>query len=323
MLTIGATAPTQQRNDDDSAALTAVFHAFPEADSYRQIQRDVDRQTRTEVEQSLPFRLHFDELGKHTLLVAFRSRRPIGLVYLRSEESEYGLTEVAWAMSLDLRVLGFELPRCRNRHRRDLENSAFAKELAGRDSSQLVAMFKSEPPVTSDTTRVPAGAEQLADLVLRSALKALRVAELVWHDDVEKLQDQAMGYDAFPAGERFRRQVVQFHGGPDEPAHLGTVHVVRAIGRASTSLGSVVRTTLAEQDADAAPRTLRWVLDDQLRVLSVTPMESWAGASLRMACRELTGQLLADANLPDNDLRPVARELAAVMARLAERSAQR
>ncbi len=318
----GGVVPAQRAVDEDTAS-SAAFRAFPEADSCKRIRRDVDRDTRAAIERSLPFRLHFDELGTHTLLVAFRGRRPVGLVYLRSEESEYGLTEVQWALSLDLRVLGFELPRCRNQNRHALETSPFAKELAGCDSQQLVALFQRDPPVTRDPAHVPPGAEQLADVVLRSALKSLRVAELVWHEDIAKLQDQAMGFDAFPAAERFRRQVLQFAGEEGDPAHLRSVTVVLAIGRNGSSFGTVVRTAAVRPGSDGDRATLRWVLDEEQRVLSVSPLQSWSETPLRVACRELSGRRLTDPDLPPNDLLPVARELAVVLQRLAERSAQR
>ena len=43
---------------------------FPEATSFRSIVRTVDEAARSEVAERLPFSLHFNELGRHTLYVA-------------------------------------------------------------------------------------------------------------------------------------------------------------------------------------------------------------------------------------------------------------
>src|SRR5690606_35046166 len=53
-----------------------VFEAFPEADAYRGIKREVKQHHRRQIEAKLPFKVHFNELGKHQLIVAFRGRRP-------------------------------------------------------------------------------------------------------------------------------------------------------------------------------------------------------------------------------------------------------
>ena len=50
-------------------------------------------------------------------------------IYVRSEESEWGLIEIAWYLTLDLRIHGFKFQRCRNRYRTVLQ-----QEFAGLES---------------------------------------------------------------------------------------------------------------------------------------------------------------------------------------------
>ena len=50
----------------------SVFASFPEADGYRAIVRPVDKKIRAEGQERLPFQIHFNELGDHTVYAALR-----------------------------------------------------------------------------------------------------------------------------------------------------------------------------------------------------------------------------------------------------------
>jgi len=308
---IGAAQSEQELRDTEAM----VFRAFPEADSMRRIIRDVGREARAELEQALPFRVHFDELGPHTLFVASRGRRPVGLFYLRTEEAAWGFTEIGWALDLELRVQGFAFRRGRNQHMRELERSGFAKSLIGRDAArirELLAPPAGKPPTLEG---VPAGAEELAQTCLRSAMKALLVTELVWREEVEKVADWAMGFDAFPAAERFRREVVPFDETTAASRSLRAARIMFAYGTGRSDLGGVVKTDVQVGDRQFS---LCWVVDSQLRVLRVAPTQSWADDELRSACSTFEGRRLDGPALVGNALQPAATELAAVFRRLAE-----
>jgi hypothetical protein len=311
-LAVMAAAQSDQDPRETEQMVQMVYRAFPEADATKRIVRAVERPAREAIENTLPFRVHFDELGDHTLFVPFRGRRPVGLFYMRTEEAEWGFMEIGWALDLDLRVLGFQFHRGRNRHLQELEKSAFGKDLIGRDYHGVRELLLQEKPLAG----VPIGAEELAKTCLRSAMKALLVTELVWSDEVEKLADRAMGYDAFPAAERLKREVVR----SDEPATaarpLLSSRVMYAYGTGFTQLGCVVRTDVQLGERKAA---VRWVVDSQGRVLRVTPMQSWEENPLRAACTDFEGRQLDGAPLPDNALQPVATALAAVLQKLGER----
>jgi len=300
-----------QANGESPTTDSMVFTAFPEADSYRRIVRDVDQQARTTIERALPFKVHFDELGPHTLLVAFRGRQPVGLLYLRSEESEWGLTEIAWALSLDLRVLGFQFLRGRSRHIHELQSSGFAKLLVGRDLTQLVEVLAKEGK--RDPNLVPAGAEDLARTMLRSGIKALLVTDTVWRDEIAKMQDLSMGFDVFPGAERFHRKVARFDlTSSDDPSKV-SANIVRATGKGNSHLGSVVRT---EAMVDGNDVVLRWIVDERFRIVRIVPAQSWANDALRLHCAELEGAPLSSPPAGKNPLSPLARRLGEVLANL-------
>ena len=287
-----------------------VFHAFPEADSFRRIVHDVDQHARTEVERQLPFKLHFNELGPHTLFVAFRGSKPVGLVYVRSEEAEWGLAELAWALTLDQRVQGFQFQRARSHQLRELERSPFAKSLVGRDFVRVLELLQDDK---RDPALVPAGAEALAKTVLRSCAKAVLVTDTVWSDEIARLQDTAMGYDAFPEAERFQRRVGQFDLGIGDTHQSVAVNVIHAFDRTNCRLGSAIRTAAK---VNGEPTVLCWVVDRNLRIQRVMPPQSWDNGRLRATCLELGGHLLSSPPLGDNPLAPLAQGLGALVPQL-------
>ena len=84
--------------------------------------RTINEQIRKRVSARLPqLKLHFDELGQHTLYKVFKEGVPVGFVHVRSERTRYGLTEIAWALDLSLRIQDFRFQRCRSVHRSDVE----------------------------------------------------------------------------------------------------------------------------------------------------------------------------------------------------------
>ena len=271
-----------------------VFTAFPEATSYRALIRDVSLADRLRIEKGLPFKVHFDELGPHTVYVALRGRRPLGVVYVRGEESDWGFTEIAWAISVDLEVVGFQFHRCRDRQARALERSPFARGLAGRRFHHLAQLLTEEGKLATSAGAVPERADALAVTVLRSGMKALAVTDIMWREELGKLRDLQMALDAFPGGVRFRRFVFDAADAKQRrqagrPKLLLRVRAVRVRGERGVLLGMVIQTTARRGQGRLS---LRWRLDPEGRVLRVVPAATGTDASVRVACLELAGTRL-------------------------------
>ena len=90
--------------------VTGIFKAFPQATSYRSITKTVTPDHRAAIAAELPFTLHFNELGRHTVYLAFKDRTPLGMVHVRSERGRYGLVEIGWVLGLDERGAARLLP---------------------------------------------------------------------------------------------------------------------------------------------------------------------------------------------------------------------
>ena len=158
--------------------VTTIYDLFPEANSYRSNVKTVGRGAREAVLTQLPFSLHFNELGRHTLYIAQRDGQPVGFVHARSELGEWGMTEFAWALSTDLKVLGVKVQRSRDPRMRQKVDNELAARVVGKDLVALRKQFENLPSAQADT--------QLATL-LASAMKTLVITKAVWEDELPGL----------------------------------------------------------------------------------------------------------------------------------------
>ena len=122
--------------------VSQIYELFPQATSYKSVVRTVDEQARRTLKTKLPFDIHFNEFGRHTLYVALKGSRPVGLVHVRSEKGRWGLIEVAWALDFNLTILDFRFQRCRSASRKTIEAEAFRSQLIGKKWHEVEAMLQ-------------------------------------------------------------------------------------------------------------------------------------------------------------------------------------
>lgn len=307
----GETRPVNNHKVD-RATERVVFRAFPEADAFRSIHREVKQADRERIEARLPFRVHFNELGKHGLLVAFRGRRPVGFVYCRTEEAEWGLTTIAWHMTLDQRIIGFRFLRGRSRHLKELERSKLATDLGGSGFEQVQQLLTSHGKQQhKDKSR-----QSIERTTLRSAAKAIAVIESVWADQVEALSDQATGFDRFSTAARFTRRSTQFdfeHG--RKPQKIDT-KVLYAYDGDGMFLGCVAWT---RGSAGIEKNHLRWAIDRNMRLLDVSATNDPRNIELRMACSQMKGRSLRRTRVDELALSHLAEALGLQIEHLSRR----
>lgn len=304
-----ARAQTPRPTTITQSATDLVYAAFRDADSIRRIERPIDDDARAAVQELLPFRVYFAELSTHVLHVAFRGKKPLGLFYVRPEETEWGLAEIGWAIALDGHIVSFTVVNARNARAEALPTTPFGQALIGQ---QLADLKRAEAAPAGETRPDP-----LEVIVRRSALKATAVVTVVWADELSKLADLAMLYDEFPGAERFRRLLVPTLPG-DAAITRGTLHVMEAQAQGHYDLGSAIASVCRLGGADVQ---IRWVLDSEGRIVRATPVASWATGDVRTLCGALSGRRLGDAPLTDNPLSAAANEIAAAIA--AQREAKR
>ncbi len=149
-----------------------LYEAYPQADAHRSIIRTVSLQDRADIAQRLPFTIHFDEIGRHTLYVTLQDGEPVGLLHVRSERGRYGLSEIAWSLDFEGRVTGVAIQRSRDASLREAAKGRLAGELSGMGVPQLLRVLKRSS--LTDAERV----------LVRSGAKTSAVTSIVWEQDL-------------------------------------------------------------------------------------------------------------------------------------------
>ncbi len=146
----------------------------------------VTTDSRKEVSNRLPFTLHFNELGSHTLYAVSKEGTKVGYVHVRPEITRWGIMEITWSLDADLRVQDFAFQRCRNRRRAILEDEDFKKQLRGKSFEELLSLINQDgTSLTGDGIKVNSLDGEFAASVIRCALKTIVVTDIVWEKQVQ------------------------------------------------------------------------------------------------------------------------------------------
>ncbi len=171
----------------------AIHSLFPNADSHHSVVRAIGPRVRDLVATQLPFTLHFNELGKHTLYVAKQSTTPVGFVHVRSELTEWGLMEIAWALNPDLSIRGLVFQRCRVPACNDESAAELRNSLGGKSSTELLRLLSSNGSSLAEHASINAKIDPaLAVAAIRSALKTMAVTAVAWRDEVAEINRQLL-----------------------------------------------------------------------------------------------------------------------------------
>jgi len=169
----------------------AINALYPDSEGHRSIVRPISQETRQLISNELPFTLHFNEIGKHTLYVAHKENQTIGFVHARSELSKNGIIEIAWAINLDMSVNGFFFQRCRLPECNGSLPQQLSQHLKGKSFDELLQMLDKTSANLIPSMQLQYGTK--SDLVLsiiRSALKTISVTQKAWREDIDKIRRQ-------------------------------------------------------------------------------------------------------------------------------------
>lgn len=136
--------------------------------------------------ETLPFTIHENELGTHTLYMVFADNDELmGIVHVRTERSRGGLTEIAWTFNSDREIVGMHFQRSRDRYRKYIEIEAFQKEIRGKNFDELRTLLtKNGEAINEAVLVIPSEGQELALNVIQSALKTISATQSVWHDSL-------------------------------------------------------------------------------------------------------------------------------------------
>lgn len=173
---------------DPTAQITELF---PNKTNQLSIVKEINDQTRNQVKMALPRNdLHFNELGKHTLYVVMAEEKSLGYVHVRSEQSQWGLIEIVWALDKELRIINFAFQRCRSPKKQIVNDKLFKNMFIGKGYSALKKLLSSDGVSANQQLLNSAkDAPDLANAVLRCALKTLLITDILWGEDLQKFRD--------------------------------------------------------------------------------------------------------------------------------------
>ncbi|MFK7814887.1 MAG: hypothetical protein AB8B92_00980 [Gammaproteobacteria bacterium] len=282
--------------------VSAIHELYPESTSHKSIVKVVDKNTRNIISESLPFTLQFNELGKHTLYVASKDRTPLGLVHARTELTEWGLIEIAWALNLDYSIRDFFIQRCRI-PACDKSNLEFLKgTLKGKSYSDVLELLKSNGnAITIDVPSKPTEIPSLTLSILKSALKTISVTKIVWKSDIEKFNHTTLIHKSFPEVENYSVNSVHIN-----KLSLNEIH--NSIGYETTYIHHPSVKTYTVNNADSYNLLgylieaewnsgnhygiFTWIISHDGTVLDVQPKQAWENTDIEDSFTSLIGQNL-------------------------------
>jgi len=166
-----------------------IFEAFPNATNYKSIVHNIDNETKKELLGQLDFTIHSKEIGRHTVFFALKNDIPLGLIHVRTEAGIWGLTEIVWALDMNLNIIDFNFQRCRGSSCKSILNNNFKAQLKGKSLDGVLGLLNSnnQELYNSSADETSVGKESLSKAILRSAVKTMIITDKIWHEDIAKL----------------------------------------------------------------------------------------------------------------------------------------
>jgi len=251
----------------------------PSYERYASLVRTVSKESRSKILSEVPFPIHFDELGQHTLYVVLgEEAEMMGYVHVRSESFSWGLVRIAWMMDADLNITGYRFQRCRSPHRVLLESDANATLILGKSIRELSSLLSPEGDrLRTEKIEIPAKAEGLMLVLLKSAIKTKVVTEVVWNQEIGAIKAAALSKRYFGVGAVALSTQAHYGdaeqsaleaNGLGEPVGIDREGVMSwdAIDKDNGRVGEIFHTPWSAGDERAK---LWWVLGEDGRILAV------------------------------------------------------
>lgn len=279
--------------------VAAIQYLYPDSTSHKSIVKMVDQDIRKSLKEILPFTLHFNELGKHTLYVALVEDKPNGFIHARTELTDWGLVEVAWALNLDLSINNFYIQRCRISECND-ENIGYLRDiLEGKSFQEILAMYSSNDKnfnykLDNQTDKVRA----FTLSIIRSALKTIVVTEKVWKKDIENINLMALANKYFPEASVIKKHKSKFtnddlnilytsYGEDENYLQRDSVNSLLVSNKNGERLAYIVN---AAWEIDGGSGQFVWLISPQANVLAIEPKFGWPSEDMRASFNAVVGQ---------------------------------
>ena len=281
---------------------TRIYESYPTATSYRSLVRTVDESIRQRVGRELPFTIHFNELGRHTLYLPVKNEQPLGLIHARSEAGDWGLTEIVWTLTPNLVIEDFSFQRCRSRKRSKVETADFKRQLQGKNFRDLKRMLNQDgTAIVENKLKIESDSRDLAAMVVRSALKTILVSKLAWANDLAVIQPLYFARQAFDSvaevamidapysstvQTEFARHFPSNPGKTNSNINRDHVVVLQLSNEKGKSLGYVVRTPWKSMGTELV---LWWTVRNDAVIKDVIAADGWPDEKSEKAFKQVIG----------------------------------
>jgi hypothetical protein len=296
----------------------AINAMYPDADTHKSVVRTIGPEVRDDIAERLPFTLHFNELGKHTLYIVQRDGQPLGFIHARSEPGRWGLVELVWSLTPDLHVRDFRFQRCRAPSCASLKSPEFVSQLAGRDLDGLLALLEPDGDAfRPGAITIPEGGDELALAIVRSAAKTIAVTRSAWPGTVSRVQAWQVAKQRFPVVVALEPALQSYPAdaiseldktlaGGRSAVRRDTVSAYRVLGQNRVYLGTVIDASWATAGQGGR---LFWAFSKGGRVLGVDPLAAWPSNEARSAFERLIDQPIPSGESCSGAAELVATEL--------------
>lgn len=167
----------------------ALDRLYPDKTHVRSIVRKIDQDEKANIASRFPFTIHRKELGDHTIYLAFKNKGFLGIVHVRSEQSRWGLIEIAWAIDPSLKkITAFSMQRCRDPKRQLVQDGQFQAFINGKTAQEIAASLTADGRVPKNgVIDYPEDAYPLLGAMMRSAVKTLTITDNLYRKDINKI----------------------------------------------------------------------------------------------------------------------------------------
>jgi hypothetical protein len=169
--------------------ITAIQTLYPDSTHYESVVKPITLATRQQISERLPFTIHYNEIGKHTLYLVLNNDQRSGIVQARSELSSWGLIEIAWAINADLSIHDLVFQRCRSPKCNNSLRSQVRTALQGKSFEDILPLLTADGlDFTLEGKALFPDHQPLHLTIIHSALKTLAITGISWSDILLDLQ---------------------------------------------------------------------------------------------------------------------------------------
>ena len=292
---------------------------FPESTHHRSVVKAINSEVRDRISSILPFTLHFNELGKHTLYVVENNANSVGYVHVRSELTKWGLVEIAWGLKPDLTIRSVHFQRCRIPDCDGVHLENVLELTVGKSYGELIKLIEDD-----GKTLVPEVLEKISDPsaasfsldAIKSAIKTMVVTSITWEEEVANINRKLLLEESFGVDKKISLNAIEIPanrfneleklmGGGGSMVDRESIKAFQLTfdGR---ELGTLVSANWKHMKFEGM---FNWLFDTSGKILAIQPYPAWPNDEVSQSFEELHGAIINNEEQCNTAAQLIAYEL--------------